>query len=155
MRETEEITRYSANVIGQEGELFPITAERKTIHRYYSIQNLNSKVCIMDLFTVTSKIVTSGKDVFVIGALLDSTNKFNLFGVNIAQWCVKHSIDQSNFYKLLSRALREDLICKKERGVYMVNPFLFKAKGASNEDIENSQRIWIEVKEKSRVIAEN
>lgn len=142
MREERVIVRYKADVISSEGELTPIEATKEIQHRYYSIKNINSKVNVMDLITKIGEVCGSGEATKVMAVILDNVDRTNMFDCNISKFCKVNGIRKATVTSLLKKSVENGLMKRIDRGVYMVNPYLFLSKGSTNQLGEDAQRLW-------------
>lgn len=125
------------------GEYLTITTEVKNQVKYYSVRKLNVKVCIMDFFDAQEIICRSSKDIHILKMVLNAVDKDNEFRKNVSKFRLDIGCSRSQLSAVISRAKTANLIRPSERGVYMVNPYLFKAKGCSSETISQKQQEWI------------
>lgn len=143
MRETSEVTVVALDVVHPDtGEMFSINGRAVKQHKYYNIRNLNFKGNIMDLFTYQAELCRSSKDIEMFRDLLFAVDKYNELRVNISDFAVKVGVSRQRMTKFLADAVAIGFMKKVDRGVYGINPFVFRSKGSNNETIEKAQREW-------------
>ena len=143
MREVVEQVSVSLNVINPStGEVFDVVGNNTKQTRYYSIRNLNFKGNIMDLFTYQAKLCKSSKDIELFRDILLSVDKHNEFRKTISSFAEQTGNSRQRVTKLLKDAVDIGFMKRIDRGVYLVNPFTFKAKGTNNTTIESLQKEW-------------
>jgi len=145
MKEFNEILRTTFNVFDSNGEIFEVNGATEKSSKYYSIENLNKRISVMDLFTYQSKLCNSSKDILMFRDFLMKVDKHNEFRENISSFCKKHDIDRSRITKFLTNAVKIGLVLRINRGVYLVNPLVFQSRGSNNEFIEEAQRTWMKL----------
>lgn len=142
MKETQIIESFEASIIDSNGEIHPIEATKKISNKYYSIRRLNLKICYEDFIKVQSKLCRSSKDILIFGHLFKKVDKENELRVNITKFCEQHNYTRSRVNKMLQESIEVGFTKKMGRGIYLVNPFIFKGKGCSNQTIEKLQKEW-------------
>jgi len=142
MRETKVIESFTASIVDSNGELHPIEATKEISNKYYSIRRLNLKICYDDFITVLSKLCKSSKDILIFGKLFDKVDRENELRISVTKFCEKHDFTRSRVNKILQEAVEIGFVKKLDRGLYLVNPFIMKGKGTSNQTIEKLQKEW-------------
>jgi len=142
MRETKVIESFTASIVDSNGELHPIEATKEISNKYYSIRRLNLKICYDDFITVLSKLCKSSKDILIFGKLFDKVDRENELRISVTKFCEKHDFTRSRVNKILQEAVEIGFVKKLDRGLYLVNPFIMKGKGTSNQTIERLQKEW-------------
>lgn len=142
MREQKDIIRYEAYIIGEDNSIIPIKAFKETYNKYYTIKNLNFKGNIMDLFDYQAQMCTSAKDIHIFKYILDEADKHNIFNKNADYMLNNYNIVKSRLYTILAKGVKCGFLRKSSRGIYLINPFAFKAKGATNQHAEEAQLKW-------------
>lgn len=143
MREVVEQIAVSLDVVNSEtGELFPVQGVNTKSLKYYTIKRLNFKGSIMDLFTFQSQLCKSSRDIELFRDILFEVDKCNELRINITKFSDRSKVSRQRVTKFLSDSVKCGFMKKPDRGVYVVNPYTFKAKGANNETIEQVQQAW-------------
>jgi hypothetical protein len=142
MRETHIIESFEASIIDSNGEIHPIEATKEISNKYYSIRRLNLKICYDDFIEVLSKLCKSSKDILIFGKLFDKVDRENELRISVTNFCKKHEFTRSRVNKILQEAVEIGFVKKLDRGLYLVNPFILKGKGTSNQTIERLQKEW-------------
>jgi len=124
------------------GETFDVTGSHNISSKYYSIKKLNKRICVMDLFTIQSKICKSSKDILIFRDILLSTDKHNEIRFNITEFSKSNGYKREYVTRLLKKFVGNDLARRIDRGVYLINPLVFQSIGSTNELIEKAQSIW-------------
>ena len=142
MKETRIIESFTASIVDSNGELHPIEATKEISNKYYSIRRLNLKICYDDFITVLSTLCKSSKDILIFGKLFDKVDRENELRIGVTKFCEKHDFTRSRVNKILKEAVEIGFVKKLDRGLYLVNPFIMKGKGTSNQTIERLQKEW-------------
>jgi len=142
MKETKVIEFFTASIVDSNGELHPIEATKEISNKYYSIRRLNLKICYDDFIDVLSKLCKSSKDILIFGKLFDKVDRENELRISVTNFCKKHEFTRSRVNKILQEAVEIGFVKKLDRGLYLVNPFILKGKGTSNQTIERLQKEW-------------
>ena len=142
MRENNTREYFMASIVDSNGELHPIEAIKDTTNRYYRIKRINLKVCYMDFIEVQAKLCRSSKDILIFGNLFNKVDRENELRINVTQFCKKHNYTRSRINKMLQESIEVDFTKKLDRGIYLINPFILKGKGCSNETLERLQKEW-------------
>jgi hypothetical protein len=145
MRETHIIESFEASIIDSNGEIHPIEATKEISNKYYSIRRLNLKICYEDFIEVQSKLCRSSKDILIFGHLFQRVDKENELRVNITKFCEQYNYTRSRVNKMLQESIEINFIKRLDRGIYLINPFIFKSKGCSNQTIERLQKEWHQI----------
>ena len=124
------------------GECLTITTEISNQVKYYTVKKLNVKVCIMDFFDAQEIICKSSKDIHILKMVLNATDKDNEFRKVVSKFCIDIGCSRSQLTSVLKRGVTANMFKSIDRGVYMVNPYLFKSKGCSSETISRKQSEW-------------
>jgi len=111
-------------------------------NKYYSIRRLNLKICYDDFIDVLSKLCRSSKDILIFRKLFDKVDRENELRISVTNFCKKHGFTRSRVNKILQEAVEIGFVKKLDRGLYLVNPFILKGKGTSNQTIERLQKEW-------------
>ena len=111
-------------------------------NKYSIIKNLNFKGSIMDLANYQSELCKSSKDIKLFWDILYTVNRYNELRINISEFAKLKGYSRQRITKFLSDAVKINFMKRIERGVYEVNPFTFKSKGATNKIIEEKQQNW-------------
>ena len=129
----------------------PITGDRFTTHgeqlntsTYYSIRNITSRINAMDLLTKMAETCKSPKDITILNQLLDTADKYNTIRIdNIAAKAKEYDVARSKLNALLKAFEDVELFRKLDKGIYLVNPFVFMGRRVkSNELREAAQLSW-------------
>ena len=142
MKESKIIEFFTASIVDSNGELHPIEATKEISNKYYSIRRLNLKICYDDFIEVLSKLCKSSKDILIFGKLFDKVDRENELRISVTNFCKKHEFTRSRVNKILQEAVEIGFVKKLDRGLYLVNPFILKGKGTSNQTIERLQKEW-------------
>ena len=142
MKETQIVESFEASIIDSNGEIHPIEATKRISNKYYSIRRLNLKICYEDFIEVQSKLCRSSKDILIFGHLFQKADKENELRVNITKFCEQYKYTRSRVNKMLQESIEVGFTKKMARGIYLINPFIFKGKGCSNQTIEKLQKEW-------------
>ena len=142
MRETHIIESFEASIINSNGEIHPIEATKEISNKYYSIRRLNLKICYSDFIEVQSKLCRSSKDILIFGHLFEKVDKENELRISVTKFCKQYGYTISRVNKMLQESIKVNFTKKLDRGLYLVNPFIFKGKGCSNQTIERLQKEW-------------
>jgi len=132
------------------GSKFLTKGSSKEVTKYYTIKKITSRVNSMDLLTALSKICKSPKDIQIINGLLDESNSDGEIVItNITKKSEEFLIARSKLNEILNRAVKENFLFKKDKGVYLINPYIFIGKRVrSNEMREKLQTSWTKTVEK-------
>jgi hypothetical protein len=142
MRETHIIESFEASIIDSNGEIHPIEATKEISNKYYSIRRLNLKICYEDFIEIQSKLCRSSKDILIFGHLFEKVDKENELRITITKFCNQYNYTRSRVNKMLQESVEINFTKKLDRGIYLINPFIFKSKGCSNQTIERLQKEW-------------
>jgi len=141
--EKEEVILTSVDIVNNlTGEITTAEARHVVTERHYSIKKLNAKVAIMDLFTTQEAICSSKKDISIFRWILLTADKNNQITINISALAKQFNVSRTKMSSFINSAKKEKFIRKIENQIYEINPFLFKAKGATNSTIEQLQKEW-------------
>ena len=100
------------------------------------------KICYDDFITVLSKLCKSSKDILIFGKLFDKVDRENELRIGVSKFCEKYDFTRSRVNKILQEAVEVGFVKKLDRGLYLVNPFIMKGKGTTNQTIERLQKEW-------------
>ena len=142
MKESNTREYFMASIVDSNGELHPIEAIKDTSNRYFTIKRINLKVCYMDFIKIQSKLCRSSKDILIFGDLFNKVDRENELRINVTQFCKKYGYTRSRINKMLKEAIEVGFVKKLDRGLYLINPFVLKGKGCSNETLERLQLEW-------------
>jgi len=142
MKESNTREYFMASIVDSNGELHPIEAIKDTSNRYFTIKRINLKVCYMDFIKIQSKLCRSSKDILIFGDLFNKVDRENELRINVTQFCQKYGYTRSRINKMLKEAIEVGFVKKLDRGLYLINPFVLKGKGCSNETLERLQLEW-------------
>ncbi len=142
MKETKVIEFFTTSIVDSNGELHPIEATKEISNKYYSIRRLNLKICYDDFIEVLAKLCKSSNDILIFGKLFDKVDRENELRISVTNFCKKHEFTRSRVNKILREAVEIGFVKKLDRGLYLVNPFILKGKGTSNQTIERLQKEW-------------
>ena len=124
------------------GEVFQINGSVIKSEKYYNIKKLNKRICIMDLFTMQSKICNSNKSIEIFRDILYETNRENIFDKNITKFAKENGYTRQQVSSILKKFIDVGMAKRIERGKYLLNPFAFQSKGSTNKLIEEAQELW-------------
>jgi len=147
MKVTEESVITSVDIVNRStGETIPMDAIHHIKNRYYSISKLRTKVDLMDLFTIMENVCNSSNDIRLFKLILDLSDNQNHIRISSQKMLAKRI---STSTRTLQRTLKkmcdirpERLLLKMDRGVYQINPFIFKSKRTTNATVEQLQAEW-------------
>lgn len=124
------------------GEL--IEAQIATSLKYYSIKKINFKGSMMSMMEKQAYICKGAKDIIVFWWILNKS-KDNIFErpTKIAK---EISVDyDQRVAPLIKRGIECGMWKRINRGMYLINPFVFLSKGISNataESLQKNHRAW-------------
>jgi hypothetical protein len=124
------------------GEVIPVDGVKRIREKYYSIRELNFKGSIMNMAKYQSSLCKSSKDIEMFWDILFNVDKHNELRINISEFAKTTDYSRQRITKFLSDAVNIGFMKRISRGVYEVNPFVFKSKGATNKIIEENQKNW-------------
>jgi hypothetical protein len=145
MRETITTSSVLLEVVNPEtGNKFVAEGSSKEVSKYYKINRITSRVNSMDLLNVLAKVCKSPKDLNTMNVLLDESNGDGRIVItNISTRAVELNVARSKLNSILSSAVKENFLFKIDKGVYMINPYIFIGKKVrSNELREALQKEW-------------
>ena len=98
----------------------------------------------MDLLTKMAETCKSPKDITILNQLLDTADKYNTIRIdNIAAKAKEYDVARSKLNALLKAFEDVELFRKLDKGIYLVNPFVFMGRRVkSNELREAAQLSW-------------
>jgi len=144
---SDEVARVRIDVVSPfTGEVVSTSAEVLSTSKYYIIKKLNKRICIMDLFTMQSKICNSSKSIEIFRDILYSTDKDNIFNKNITKFAKLNGFTRQQVSLVLKKFVDIGLAKRVDRGEYLINPLAFQSKGSTNELIEKAQIEWEKLK---------
>jgi len=126
------------------GEVIPVEGRKVKSDKYYSIQKITTRINAMTFLEVLTKTCKSSKDIEIVNFILDKQKSDgNIYIPNITKEAENMDISRSKLNKILKELLNNNLLYKKEKGIYLVNPFIFIGKKVrSNEAREKLQQEW-------------
>ncbi len=143
MRETREEAIISGEFINNvTGEVSSIDFVHQLNHRNYSIKRLNMKVWDVGLDWVCSKVINSNLDQRMFVAIKQSLDKDNEFRKNVTNLSKEINTSGSNMRRMIKKLVDINFLTRKERGVYIANPFVVRNKGMTNIKCESLQKQW-------------
>ena len=119
-----------------------LKASKEFHHKNYSIKRLNMRIWEEGMDWVYLQVATSRTNTMIFNALKHEIDKHNEIRTNITHLAEKINVDPSTIRKMIKRLKDINFLYTQERGVYRVNPFVVKAKGITNEELENNQKWW-------------
>jgi DNA-binding MarR family transcriptional regulator len=144
MRETtESLSLYGSFINGVTGEVSEITATHQMSHKNYSIKRFNMRMWIEAYSWLMEKGCNSSKDISIFNHIISELDKENEFRGN--QKMIAEELDTStrNITKMINKLISLGFFIRKERGVYLANPFVLVSKKVkSNAEIEELQKSW-------------
>ena len=120
-------------------------ASKSNTTTYATIEKINFKGNIMDLFNYQAKICKSSNDIEAFGIILDNIDKNNRLILNQKEFSEKNNIHRTRLNKILKLSVETGLMNRIIANVYEVNPFIFLSKALTSgkaQDIEDLQSIW-------------
>jgi len=143
LRETREEALISGSFIdNMTGEVSNISMSHQMNHRNYSIKRLNMKIWFEAYEHITGSVCNSGLDIKMLSAIKQSMNSHNEFRGNVTEISKTINTTPANMRKMIKKLVDIKFMYRLERGVYLINPFIIKAKGMTNERCESLQDIW-------------
>jgi hypothetical protein len=143
MRESRESVALSGFFTDlQTGEVSDFHATKEILHKHYSIKRLNMKIWDVGLDWVGNKVIKSNLDYRIFTAIKQSLNRHNEFRKNVTELALEIGTTGSNMRKMLKKLCDINFLYRVERGVYLANPFVIKAKGMTNIECEELQTNW-------------
>ena len=126
------------------GELFQITGTNEETCTYYSVKNITTRINAMDLFTIMEITCKSSKDISIINHLTEMVGKDNIIRIdNITELAKDFSISRVKLTTFLKLLADNKFTYKLDKGVYLVNPFIFVGRRVnSNKLREAAQAKW-------------
>ncbi len=122
-----------------------LTAIKKTDVKHYNIKRLNMKIWQDGMDWVYLQVGTSRTNTMIFNTLKNEMDKENEIRSNITKLAEHISVDGSTIRKIIKKLVDINFLYRKERGVYLVNPYVVKAKGQSNKTTEGLQAYWASV----------
>ena len=98
----------------------------------------------MTLFTVMEKVCKSSKDIMMMNHLTEMVDNKNVIRIeNISSLAKDMELSRAKLTSFLKLLVDNNFTNKLDRGVYMVNPYIFIGRRVrSNELRESAQRQW-------------
>jgi len=124
------------------GEVFNQQVSFSKKHTYYNVKKINTKVTWMDIMDTMELVCKSSQDIYIFGRVLDKTDPHGEIRVNVSEYSKQIGIHRSQVTAVMKRMVDKNMMKRVERGVYLVNPFQYKAKGCSNQTMEKLQQDW-------------
>lgn len=157
MRETTTTSSVLLEVVNPEtGNKFVTEGSSKEVTKYYSIKRITSRVNSMDLLNVLAKVCKSPKDLTLMNVLLDESNTDSRIVItNISTKAAELGVARSKLNNILSTAVKENFLYKIDKGIYLVNPYIFIGKKVrSNEIREALQKEWAKLTDNMKYLRE-
>lgn len=131
------------------GELFKLTGTNEESNKYYSISKITSRVNAMNLFSTMELVCKSSKDIHIFNYLTEKADSGNKLRIdNISALADELEVSRVKLTKFLKLLTDSDFTFKLDRGVYMINPFIFVGRRVkSNELRESAQSEWKQITE--------
>jgi hypothetical protein len=148
MKETVAKTVVALELINPEtGETTHVKGESVKSSKYYSIKNITTRINNMDLLTVMELTCKSSKDIRLFNNItesVDSTGRIRFDSIKAT--AEKFEVSREKLTRFLKLLTENNFTVKLDKGVYMVNPFIFIGKRIrSNADRETLQAEWNEL----------
>ena len=126
------------------GEVFEFEAISNTKEKYYSISNITTRINNMDFLSKMEKICKSSKDITIVKYLLELHGNDNYIRIsNISNLAKQLKVSRRKLTDILKRMETSDLVLKTDRGIYMINPFIWIGKRVRTNLLrEQAQNIW-------------
>ncbi len=122
-----------------------INATKITEVKNYSIKRLNVKIWQDGMDWIYLQVATSKVNTMIFNSLKNNMNTENEIRSNITHLANEIEVDSSTIRKMIKRLIDIGFLHRMERGVYLVNPFVIKAKGQNNQTTENKQAYWTSI----------
>ena len=151
MKEFSRTTVVEVDVIDPTtGEKFTAKGSNIETSKYYSVKNITSRINAMTLFSMMEKVCKSSKDISITNMLTEMVTQENEIRVdNISKLAKEFRIARSKLNAILKSYQDNDFLLKLDRGVYMVNPYVFVGRRVrSNLLRETAQIRWNDIKAK-------
>ncbi len=143
MRETREEAIVSGSFTNDvTGEMTSMYMSHKLNHRNYSIKRLNMKIWFEAYEYVTSAVCNSSLDIKMLSAVKMSIDSHNEFRGNVTHMAKLLGTTPANMRKLVKKLVDVSFFHRLDRGIYLANPFIIKAKGLTNAECEKLQDKW-------------
>ena len=145
LKEFNRTTTVEVDVINPNtGEVFTTKGANTETSKYYSIKHITSRINAMTLFNIMEKVCKSSKDISLTNKLIEMVSKENEIRIdNITELSKNFSVVRSKLNALLKAYETNNFLYKLDRGVYLVNPFIFVGRRVrSNKLREAAQMKW-------------
>jgi anti-sigma regulatory factor (Ser/Thr protein kinase) len=147
MKEVEE--SYIANIGIHDTSTGDVIGEIPAIHsvknKYYNIKRLNMMIWDEGLNEVMEAAVSSKTDMklfIYIKSLIDKNGQLIINQTHLAD---QFNINRVTVARFIKKLIKAQFIHKQAPTVYIINPFIIRPKGMSNEDCEAAQEYWANI----------
>jgi len=157
MRETTTTSSVLLEVVNPDtGNKFVAEGTSKEVTKYYSIKRITTRVNSMDLLNVLAKVCKSSKDLSLMNILLDEANsEGRIIIINISTKATELGVARSKLNSILSTATKEHFLFKINKGVYMINPYIFIGRKVRSNEIRESLQIeWAKLTDNLKYLRE-
>jgi len=113
--------------------------------QYHNIKRFNMKIWVEGLSHYKNKICVSMLESRIFDYMVIGLDPHNEFREVLTQVADMHGTTQQSVSRLIKKMVDYKVLERKQRGVYLFNPFLVKAKGCTNKDISALQGEWEKV----------
>ena len=111
-------------------------------HKNYSIKRLNMKIWQEGLDAVMNSVISSNLDTKLFNYIKALMDKNGQILINQTQLAEEFNVKRNKIATFIRKLVDEQFIHKVQNGVYIINPFIIRPKGMTNEDCENAQGYW-------------
>ena len=120
------------------------------------VKRITTRVNSMDLLNVLAKVCKSSKDLSLMNILLDEANsEGRIIIINISTKATELGVARSKLNSILSTATKEHFLFKINKGVYMINPYIFIGRKVRSNEIRESLQIeWAKLTDNLKYLRE-
>lgn len=139
----------------EDGTKIEFKAEVTTNKEFYPVNEVDEKVNLMGLFKIMSEICKSGKDIKLLGQIIDYANgKNEIWLGNQTKLAEEFGVSRKHLSQLLKRAEEAKLLHKLDVGIYLLNPYKVLGESASKRTYKEQELIQVRWKSETGLITE-
>jgi len=114
-------------------------------HKNYSIKRLNMKIWQEGLDRVMNEVISSNTDTRLFNYIKSLMDKNGQILINQTHIASEFNLSRQKIATFIKKLINTGFIHKVVNGVYIINPFIIRPKGMSNEDCEAAQTYWASI----------
>ena len=129
------------------GESHTFEATETIKEEYYSIRKITTRINNMDFLGTLEVVCKSSKDINIVNNLLELHDNNNYIRLsNISDYARNIECSRQKLTDILKRMQNSNLIYKTDRGIYMINPYIWIGRRIrSNKLREEAQLQWTKI----------